>query len=117
MGQFGRITKVSDLPSKKTLTGYVKQAMRLKDEGVKLPARAKPAKPRPSPTAPDDLLVALKENKQARATFDAFSPSCKREYVEWITEAKRDQTRQRRIAQAVEWMAEGKQRNWKYMDC
>ena len=62
-------------------------------------------------------LAALKKNKQARATFDAFSPSCKREYVDWIVEAKREETRQRRVAQAVEWMAEGKQRNWKYMNC
>jgi len=117
MGQFGRITKLSDLPPKKVLAGYIKQAMKLNEEGVKDPARAKAAKPRPAPPAPDDLLAALKKNKQAKATFEAFSPSCKREYVEWITEAKREETRQRRVAQAVEWMAEGKQRNWKYMLC
>jgi uncharacterized protein YdeI (YjbR/CyaY-like superfamily) len=117
MGQFGRIAKLSELPSKKVLTGYIKQAMKLNAEGVKVPARARSAKPRPAPATPDDLLAALKKNKQARATFDAFSPSCKREYVEWITEAKREETRQRRVAQAVEWMAEGKQRNWKYLNC
>ena len=91
--------------------------MKLNEDGVKVPARAKPAKPRPASTTPDDLLAALKKNKQARATFNAFSPSCKREYIEWITEAKREETRQRRVTQAVEWMAEGKQRNWKYMNC
>jgi uncharacterized protein YdeI (YjbR/CyaY-like superfamily) len=117
MGQFGRITRLSDLPSKKTLTGYIKQAMKLNEDGVKVPARVRPAKPRPAPATPDDLQAALKKNKQARATFDAFSPSCKREYIEWVTEAKREETRQRRIAQAVEWMAEGKQRNWKYLNC
>jgi len=117
MGQFGRITKLSDLPSKKVLAGYIKQAMKLNEDGVKDPARIKPAKPRPAPPAPDDLLAALKKNKAAKATFDAFSPSCKREYVDWVVEAKRDETRQKRIAQAVEWMAEGKQRNWKYMSC
>ena len=114
MGQFGRITKVSELPSKKVLAGYVRQAMKLNEEGIRDPARAKPGKAKPAPATPDGLLAALKENGQAKATFEKFSPSCKREYVEWITEAKRDETRQRRVAQAVEWMAEGKQRNWKY---
>ncbi len=117
MGQFGRITKLSDLPSKKTLAGYVRQAMKLNTIRVKDPARIRPAKPRPATPAPDDLLAALKKNKAAKSTFDAFSPSCKREYVDWITEAKRDETRQRRVVQAVEWMAEGKQRNWKYAKC
>ncbi|WP_457096052.1 YdeI/OmpD-associated family protein [Lysobacter sp. P5_B9] len=66
---------------------------------------------------PDDLAAALKKNARARATFDAFPPSCRREYVEWITEAKREETRARRLEQAVEWMAEGKRRNWKYENC
>ena len=117
MGQFGRITKLSALPSKKLLTGYMQQAMRLKEEGVKAPSRSRPTTPKPAPAAPDDLIAALKKNRKASATFDAFSPSCKREYVESITEAKRDETRQHRIAQAVEWMSEGKQRNWKYENC
>ena len=117
MGQFGKLTRLADLPSKKLLTGYIKQAMKLNEDGVKNPTRAKPDKPRPAPDAPEDLATALKKNKQAKATFDAFSPSCKREYVDWVAEAKRDQTRQRRVAQAVEWMAEGKQRNWKYQNC
>ena len=117
MGQFGRITKLSELPSKKILTGYIKQAMKLNEEGVKIPERIKPDKPRPAPATPDDLATALKENKAARTAWDAFSPSCKREYVDWIVEAKREETRLKRVAQAVEWMGEGKQRNWKYQNC
>jgi len=117
MGQFGKITKLADLPSKKVLTGYVKQAMKLNEDGVKVPERARPAKPRPAPETPDDLAAALKKNKAAKATWEAFSPSCKREYVEWITEAKREETRLKRLAQAVEWIGEGKQRNWKYQNC
>ncbi|HEV2608300.1 MAG TPA: DUF1801 domain-containing protein, partial [Xanthomonadaceae bacterium] len=77
MGQFGRITKLPDLPSKKVLTGYIKQAMKLNEEGVKDPARVKPDKPKPAPPAPDDLAAALKKNKAAKTTWDAFSPSCK----------------------------------------
>ena len=117
MGQFGRITKLADLPSKKVLTGYIRQAMKLNEEGVKVPERARPEKPRPAPDAPDDLAVALRKNKAAKTTWDAFSPSCKREYAEWITEAKREETRQKRVAHAVEWMGEGKRRNWKYENC
>jgi uncharacterized protein YdeI (YjbR/CyaY-like superfamily) len=70
--------------------------------------------PKPVLEPPADLLAALKKNAAARKTFDAFSPSAKREYVEWIVEAKKAETRGKRITQAVEWMAEGKQRNWKY---
>ncbi len=118
MGQFGRIMSLKDLPAKKTLIGYVKQAMKRSDDkaAAPKPSAAKKA-PKPPPLAPDDLMAALKRSKQALATYEAFSPSCKREYVEWIAEAKRAETRANRVAQAVEWMAEGKQRNWKYQDC
>ena len=113
MGQFGRVASLKDLPSKKVLIGHVKQAMKLSDERAAAPpVPRKP--PKPAPATPGDLADALKKNKKAAATFDAFSASCKREYVEWITEAKREETRARRLAQAVEWMAEGKQRNWQY---
>ncbi len=79
------------------------------------PKRAqKPRKAKSEVDVPDELAAALKKNAKARATFEGFSPSHRREYVEWITEAKREQTRARRIAQAVAWMAEGKARNWKY---
>ena len=113
MGQFGRIASLKDLPSKTALIGHVKQAMKLSEaRAAAPPVPRKP--PKPAPVTPDDLAAALKKNRKALTTFDAFSPSCKREYVDWITEAKREETRANRIAQAVEWMAEGKQRNWKY---
>jgi uncharacterized protein YdeI (YjbR/CyaY-like superfamily) len=110
---FGRLTKVSELPSKKTLTGYIKKAMALNDAGVKIERKprgaAKPLK------VPPDLAAALKKNKKAQATFDGFSRSHRNEYVEWMTEAKTAETRAKRLQQAVTWMAEGKPRNWKYM--
>jgi uncharacterized protein YdeI (YjbR/CyaY-like superfamily) len=116
MGQFGRLTKLSDLPSKKVMIEYIKLAKKLNDDGVKAPTRAKPKVPREL-VVPDDLAQALKRNKAAQATFDKFSPSNKREYVDWITEAKTEATRSRRLETAIEWMAEGKTRNWKYMNC
>ena len=112
-GQFGRVTKVSELPSKKVLTGYVKKAMKLNDQGVKAPKR--PAKPKKPLVVPADFTAALAKNKKALATFEKFSPTHRREYIEWITGAKSDETRQRRMTQALEWMAQGKPRNWKYM--
>jgi uncharacterized protein YdeI (YjbR/CyaY-like superfamily) len=117
MGQFGRITKVSDLPPKKTLMTYIKRAMELNEAGVKSPTRSKPKAPKPAPVVPDDLAAALSRNAAARSTFEAFSPSHKREYIEWITESKTEATRSRRLASAIEMMAEGKPRNWKYMNC
>ena len=116
MGQFGRLTKVSDLPSRKVLTDYIRQAVALNDAGVKTPKIRKPGLPRTViPTEPPaDLAARLKKNAKARGTFEAFSPSHKREYIEWIVEAKREETRQRRLAQAVEMLAEGKTRHWKY---
>lgn len=116
MGQFGRITSVRELPPKKVLAGYVKDAMRLNEEGVKVPRRAA-AKPKQALTVPDDLAAALRRNKTAAVNFEAFSPSHRREYIEWITEAKREETRARRVETALEWLAEGKSRNWKYENC
>jgi uncharacterized protein YdeI (YjbR/CyaY-like superfamily) len=113
MGQFGRIESLADLPSRKVIAGYVKKAMRLNDEGVTVPARAR-RQPKPEVAVPDDVMAALRKNRKALATFEGFSPSHRREYVEWITEAKQDATRQRRLTQAIEWLAEGKSRNWKY---
>ena len=92
MGQFGRLTKLSDLPPKKVLIEYIKLAKKLNDDGVKAPTRVKPKVPREL-VVPDDLAKALKRNKTAQATFDKFSPSNKREYVDWITEAKTEATR------------------------
>ena len=117
MGQFGRITTHADLPSKKVLTAYIKKAMTLNAEGVKSPTRSKPKASTRELIVPDDLTSALAANKAARATFDKLPPSHKREYVDWITEAKTQATRTRRLETAVEWMSEGKPRNWKYMNC
>jgi hypothetical protein len=111
-GWFGRLTKPSDLPAQKTLAKYIKKAMALNDAGVAVPRKPKaPAKPA---TVPSDLAAALRKNKKAQAVFAAFSPSRRRDYIVWITEAKSDETRTRRLAQAIEWIAEGKSRNWKY---
>jgi uncharacterized protein YdeI (YjbR/CyaY-like superfamily) len=115
MGQFGRLTDVAQLPPRTVLEDYVREAMRLIDEGaVRKPAKASP---RPALPVPADLAAALAAVPAARASFEGFPPGQRREYIEWITEAKREDTRQRRLAQAVEWMAEGKPRNWKYMNC
>ena len=116
MGQFGKLTRLSDLPGKRELTGYIRQAMTLIDSGAKrVPTRA--AAPSALLEIPEDLAAALKKNAKARATFDGFAPSYRNDYIEWITEARREDTRQRRLEQAVEWLAEGKSRNWKYMKC
>jgi uncharacterized protein YdeI (YjbR/CyaY-like superfamily) len=110
-GQFGRITSVKDLPSKTELTRYIKKAMQINEEGVTLP---KAKKARPELPVPPELSAALAKNKKARAAFEAFPPSHKRDYSEWIGEAKREETKAARVAQAVEWIAEGKPRHWKY---
>src|SRR5260370_26728148 len=93
----------------------IKKAMQLSEDGVKVP-RATP-KHKPAPRVPDDLAAALKKNRKAAATFVAFSPTNQREYIEWISEAKREETRVKRLATAIEWLAEGKIRNWKYVNC
>lgn len=116
MGHFGRITSVADLPPKKELAAFVKRAMQLNEEGVVAPARTRPATPRPL-TVPDYFATALKADKTASKNFDAGSTSFKREYVDWLEEAKTEATRLRRMAQAVEWIADGKGRNWKYEKC
>lgn len=113
MGTFGCIKSLADLPSEKTLIGYVKKAAALNDAGIKAPGRAAPKKRAPIPV-PDDFAAALKKNAKARQTFDGFPPSHRREYLEWITEAKREETRKERLTKSVKWLAEGKARNWKY---
>ena len=117
MGQFGKLASLSDLPSRRELTAHIKKAMALNEAGVKL-ARSKAAA-KPPPTVPDDLaaLLAQKKHAVARKTYAGFSPSAQREYVDWIGEAKTDATRQKRIATTLEWLAEGKRRNWKYLTC
>lgn len=122
MGDFGRITSVSELPSQAKLVALVRQAAKLNDAGVKrvpksgakgAAAKGSAAKARP-PRMPADFAQALKKNKTALAAFEAFSPGHKREYIEWIVEAKKPETRDRRLAVTVEWLLEGKVRNWKY---
>ena len=113
MGQFGRITSIKDLPAKAELTQLVKKAAALIDEGVK-PARALKAAPKSPLETPSDLQAALTRNAAARKVFEAFAPSHRRDYIEWVVEAKREETRAKRVAQAVEWLQEGKSRNWKY---
>ncbi|HVE77256.1 MAG TPA: YdeI/OmpD-associated family protein, partial [Gemmatimonadaceae bacterium] len=113
MGSFGRITAVSDLPSKAKLRGYIKKAMALNEAGVTARPKKHPRK-RATLPVPDYFTAALRENGRAMAAFEGFSPSHRREYVEWVTEAKGEETRQRRLATAIEWIAEGKSRNWKY---
>ncbi|HET6841553.1 MAG TPA: YdeI/OmpD-associated family protein [Candidatus Angelobacter sp.] len=113
MGQFGRITVLSDLPKDSVLVGYVKEAARQNEAGIKPAAR--PKKVKPAPQVPADLSKALKGVPEAEAAFAGFSPSQKREYVEWITEAKTPETREKRLATAIDWIREGRLRNWKYM--
>jgi uncharacterized protein YdeI (YjbR/CyaY-like superfamily) len=121
MGTLGRITSVKDLPAEKQMLGWIRQAAGFVDDGTytsPMAGRNKVVKAaKAAPAVTPEFAAALKKNKKATAVFEAFSPSCKREYVEWIAEAKREETRDKRIAQAVEWIAEGKQRNWKYQNC
>ena len=115
MGHFGKIASLKDLPKDSVIKKYIKVAMQLADEGVKVPKKPKTEKT--ELVIPDYFIKALKQNKQASAFFEAFSPSKKSEYVLWITDAKTDATRDKRMAQALEWIAEGKSRNWKYEKC
>lgn len=115
MGSFGRMARLADVPPKKQLIPLIRKAMKLNEDDVKTAGPRKRSAPRPEAEPPADFLAALKKQRKALAAFEGFSPSQRREYVEWITEAKREDTRQRRIAQAVEWLADGKPRNWKYM--
>ncbi|HEY1992190.1 MAG TPA: YdeI/OmpD-associated family protein [Gammaproteobacteria bacterium] len=112
MGSFGKLTSRKDLPSDAKLLGYIKKAVRLNREGVKVPARAK-RKAAPL-RVPAYLAAALRRDAKAAATFKALSTSQRNEYVEWIAGAKQEATRQKRLATALEWLAEGKSYNWRY---
>ena len=116
MGQFGRITSLTDLPGDKQLLALIKKAVLLNESGAKRPAALRPTV-RKELVLPDYLTAALKKNKKALAAFEAFSYSHKKEYVEWITEAKREETRQKRIETMMSWLVEGKSRHWKYANC
>jgi len=113
MGQFGRITTLADLPKDAKLTALIRKASALNAAGIKS-VRAPGAKPRAPLDVPEDLAAALRKNRGALAHFSAMSPSHRREYIEWLVDAKRDETRSKRLATAVEWIAEGKSKEWKY---
>jgi uncharacterized protein YdeI (YjbR/CyaY-like superfamily) len=112
MGQFGCITKIADLPKASVLVGYVREAARLNEIGKKVGPVRKAKKPIP---VPKDLVAALRRKTGATAKFKALSPSRQREYSEWIVEAKRDETRQKRLRTAVDQIGEGKPLMWKFM--
>ena len=114
MGQFGRFTSIADLPPEEELETLIRRAADAAAGGPR-PREKKAAKA--ELPMPDDLAAALAANPAAQATFDAFPPSGRREYVEWVVEAKRPETRAKRVRQAAEWIAEGKRRNWKYENC
>jgi uncharacterized protein YdeI (YjbR/CyaY-like superfamily) len=117
MGQFGRIGKLSDLPTRSAMRGFIRKAMQLNEDGVSARQRKPKGGPRKTLRAPPYFMVALKKNKAALATFEALAPSKKRDYVEWLTEAKTDATREKRLATSLEWLAAGKARYWKYEKC
>ena len=116
MGDFGRITCPADLPSRTELRKRIKAAAALLQAGA--PRATKPGRvPRPQHDMPADFAAALAQVKAAQQHYGAFAPSKQRDYLDWVLEAKREDTRAKRIAQAVEWLAEGKSRNWKYEGC
>ncbi len=114
MGTFGKVTSIQDLPSRAKLVGYVKLAAKAIADGERTKAWSRPRVVKAEAEVPEALATALKKNKAAAKTFEAMSPGCRREYCQWVAEAKREETREKRVATAVEWIAEGKSRNWKY---
>lgn len=118
MGTFGKLASVKDLPAESKLAGYLKRsAGRIAAGKSPMAAAAARRQPRKAIPAPKEFTAALGRSARAKAHFAKMPPSHQREYLEWITEAKKDETRDRRIAQAIEWIADGKSRNWKYAQC
>jgi hypothetical protein len=117
MGHFGRVASLKDLPSDRQFIEYVRKAAELNRQGIKKPADLKPKSARPELTIPEYFRAALRRNKKAATTFNRFSYTNKKDYLEWITEAKREETRSKRLETAIAWMAQGKPRNWKYLNC
>ena len=118
MGHLGKLTSLKDLPKDAILKKYIKAAMKLNEDGVKLPSRAKVSdKDKKELEVPDYFSAELKKNKKAQQAFDAFSYSHRKEYLQLITEAKTEVTRNKRMAQTLEWLEDGKSRNWKYQNC
>ena len=114
MGSFGKIASVKDLPSRTKLIGYVKLAAKAIDDGSRTKAWSRPKVAKAEIVVPEALSAALKKNKVIAKKFEAMTPGCRREYCEWIGAAKREETRAKRVATALDWIAEGKSRNWKY---
>lgn len=112
MGHLGRLESLKDLPPDKKIIAYIKEAMKLNDDGIK--PVPKPKNEKKELVVPDYFLKAINKDKKAKEIFNAFSYSHKKEYVEWITEAKTEATREKRIASAIEMMQAGKSRHWKY---
>ena len=112
-GSFGKITSLNGLPADKEMSDYIKEAMKLNEQGIKIAPKEKSID-RSNLIVPEILNKALSKNKKARNTYEAFSPSHKKEYIEWINEAKTDATRDKRVATTIEWLLEGKSRMWKY---
>lgn len=118
MGVLGRIAKLKDLPPDKELLAYMRHAADLVENGDRTKSIERPKKKAQRPLRiPSELTDALKKNKLATKAFAEFSPSCRREYADWIAEAKRPETKAKRVEQAVDWIAKGKARNWKYENC
>jgi uncharacterized protein YdeI (YjbR/CyaY-like superfamily) len=120
MGVLGRITSLQDLPADKELLAYMRHAAELVASGQRTKSIDGRMRKKPSSRSvriPTALAAALKKNKTAAKAFAAFSPSCRREYADWIAEAKRPETREKRLTQALSWIAQGKSRNWKYQNC
>lgn len=115
MGQFGRIKSVDELPSDAELDRLIREAAELA-KSAPAPRKAKHA-PKPAPELHPEFAVALSKAPKAKSALDSFPPSAQRDYFEWISEAKQDATRQKRIATAIEWLSEGKRRHWKYQNC
>ena len=116
MGQLGRITSLDDLPSNAKMLAYIKEAVRLNEEGIKV-EKPKRSTVKKELVVPDYFSAALKKNRKALDTFESFSYSHKKEYVEWVTEAKREETRAQRIETSIAWLSRGKSRHWKYANC
>jgi uncharacterized protein YdeI (YjbR/CyaY-like superfamily) len=113
-GSFGRINTLADLPADDVIKEFVLQAIKLNESGEKSPVIKKVIAEKKELIVPDDFTTLLDEHPKAKETFEKFSLSHKKEYVEWIVEAKTDATREKRMKQAIEMMSEGKSRHWKY---
>ena len=118
MGDLGRITALTDLPDDETLIALIRdKAARIRSGEDAAAAKSKAAAPKPALETPGDLAAAIAAEPGAQAVFDGFTDAQRRDYIEWITSAKREATREKRIAEAAQWISEGKRRNWKYEKC